>query len=120
MYRTSYFKTTWSKETTGSGDENAYGEVSFPLARRIQCKKNTLMTFTSLPARFSSFIVLQFMFFTNSFITLMLPMVIENKLEYLHFICIEGVYLANSDTCILKFILGCEAWENKGNVTRDD
>ena len=81
---------------------------------------NTLMTFTSLPARFSSFIVVQFMFFRNSFITLMLPMVIGNKLEYLHFICIEGVYLANFDTCILKFILGCQAWGNKGDATRDD
>ena len=50
---------------------------------KIINKINTLMTFTSLPARFSSFIVVQFMFVTNSFITLMLPMVIENKLKYL-------------------------------------
>ena len=54
---------------------------------------NTLMTFTSLPARFSSFIVVQFMFFTNSVITLMLPMVIENKLKYLHLIMRKGSLL---------------------------
>ena len=54
---------------------------------------NILITFTSLPARFSSFIVVQFIFFTNSFITLMLPMVIENKLKYLHLIMRKGSLL---------------------------
>ena len=81
---------------------------------------NILITFTSLPARFSSFIVVQFIFFTNSFITLMLPMVIENKLKYLHLIMRKGSLLGQFRTCILKFILGREALGNKGDVTRDD
>ena len=118
LYRTSYFKNTWPKETTSSGEENAHGEVSFPLACRIPCKKNTLMTLTSLPV-LVHLLFCNLCFFTNSFITLMLPMVMENKSKYLHFM-IEGVYQVNYGTCILKFILGCKAWGNKGDVTRDD